>query len=41
MMAGAGTDEGRKAQARGIKFGRPKLFHFQIAEALARRAANP
>jgi len=35
----ARTDEGRKrAQARGIKFGRkPKLTKFQIAEALARR----
>jgi len=38
----ARTDEGRKrAQARGIKFGRkPKLSAFQIAEALARREAG-
>jgi DNA invertase Pin-like site-specific DNA recombinase len=38
----ARTDEGRKrAQARGIKFGRkPKLSRFQIAEALARREAG-
>jgi DNA invertase Pin-like site-specific DNA recombinase len=36
----ARTDEGRKrAQARGIKFGRkPKLTPHQIQEALARRA---
>jgi DNA invertase Pin-like site-specific DNA recombinase len=36
----ARTDEGRKrAQARGIRFGRPlKLTPFQIAEALRRRA---
>jgi DNA invertase Pin-like site-specific DNA recombinase len=38
----ARTDEGRKrAQARGIKFGRkPKLTRYQIAEALARRKAG-
>jgi DNA invertase Pin-like site-specific DNA recombinase len=38
----ARTDEGRKrAQARGIKFGRkPKLSPFQIAEALRRREAG-
>jgi DNA invertase Pin-like site-specific DNA recombinase len=38
----ARTDEGRKrAQARGIKFGRkPKLSAFQISEALARREAG-
>jgi DNA invertase Pin-like site-specific DNA recombinase len=38
----ARTSEGRKrAQARGIKFGRkPKLSAFQIAEALSRRAAG-
>jgi DNA invertase Pin-like site-specific DNA recombinase len=36
----ARTDEGRKrAQSRGIKFGRPlKLTKYQIEEALARRA---
>ena len=36
----ARTDEGRKrAQARGVKFGRkPKLSTFQIDEALKRRA---
>ena len=36
------TDEGRqRAQARGVRFGRkPKLSAFQIAEALARRAAG-
>ena len=38
----ARTDEGRKrAQARGIRFGRPlKLSAFQIREALARREAG-
>jgi DNA invertase Pin-like site-specific DNA recombinase len=38
----ARTDEGRKrAQARGIKFGRPlKLTRYQIEEALARRQAG-
>src|SRR5262249_42376226 len=38
----ARTDEGRKrAQARGVKFGRPmKLTRFQIEEALARREAG-
>src|SRR5437016_10492674 len=38
----ARTDEGRKrAQARGVRFGRPlKLSRFQIEEALARRAAG-
>ena len=38
----ARTDEGRKrAQARGVKFGRPmKLTKYQIEEALARRAAG-
>jgi DNA invertase Pin-like site-specific DNA recombinase len=38
----ARTDEGRKrAQARGVRFGRPlKLSTFQIKEALARRAAG-
>ena len=38
----ARTDEGRKrAQARGIRFGRPmKLTRYQIEEALARRAAG-
>src|SRR5262245_2662645 len=38
----ARTDEGRKrAQARGVKFGRPlKLTKFQIEEALARREAG-
>jgi DNA invertase Pin-like site-specific DNA recombinase len=38
----ARTDEGRKrAQARGVRFGRPlKLSQFQIKEALARRAAG-
>jgi DNA invertase Pin-like site-specific DNA recombinase len=38
----ARTDEGRKrAQARGVKFGRPlKLTAFQINEALARREAG-
>jgi DNA invertase Pin-like site-specific DNA recombinase len=38
----ARTDEGRKrAQARGVRFGRPhKLTRFQIDEALARRAAG-
>jgi DNA invertase Pin-like site-specific DNA recombinase len=38
----ARTDEGRKrAQARGVKFGRPlKLSAFQITEALARRAGG-
>ena len=36
----ARTDEGRKrAQARGVRFGRPqKLTKYQIEEALARRA---
>jgi DNA invertase Pin-like site-specific DNA recombinase len=36
------TDEGRKrAQARGVKFGRPlKLTRYQIEEALARRDAG-
>lgn len=36
----ARTDEGRKrAQARGVRFGRPlKLTQFQIREALARKA---
>jgi len=36
------TDERRKrAQARGVRFGRkPKLSAFQIAEAIARRAAG-
>jgi DNA invertase Pin-like site-specific DNA recombinase len=38
----ARTDEGRKrAQARGVKFGRPlKLSAFQVREALARREAG-
>ena len=38
----ARTDEGRtRAQARGVRFGRPlKLSQFQIKEALARRAAG-
>jgi DNA invertase Pin-like site-specific DNA recombinase len=38
----ARTDDGRKrAQARGVKFGRkPKLSQFQIAEAIARRKAG-
>jgi DNA invertase Pin-like site-specific DNA recombinase len=38
----ARTDEGRKrAQARGVRFGRPmKLSRYQIEEALARRAAG-
>ena len=38
----ARTDEGRKrAQARGVKFGRPmKLSRYQIEEALARREAG-
>src|SRR5215469_2333945 len=38
----ARTDEGRKrAQARGVKFGRPmKLSRYQIDEALARREAG-
>ena len=38
----ARTDEGRKrAQARGVRFGRPlKLTKFQINEAVARRAAG-
>jgi hypothetical protein len=38
----ARTDDGRKrAQARGVKFGRkPKLSQFQIAEAIARRRAG-
>jgi DNA invertase Pin-like site-specific DNA recombinase len=38
----ARTGEGRsRAQAKGIRFGRkPKLNRFQIAEALARRAAG-
>jgi DNA invertase Pin-like site-specific DNA recombinase len=38
----ARTDEGRKrAQARGIRFGRPlKLTRYQIEEALARREAG-
>jgi DNA invertase Pin-like site-specific DNA recombinase len=38
----ARTSEGRKrAQARGVKFGRrPKLTPHQVAEALARRAAG-
>jgi DNA invertase Pin-like site-specific DNA recombinase len=38
----ARTDEGRKrAQARGIRFGRPmKLSRFQIEEALARKEAG-
>jgi DNA invertase Pin-like site-specific DNA recombinase len=38
----ARTDEGRKrAQARGIRFGRPlKLSRYQIEEALARREAG-
>lgn len=38
----ARTDEGRKrAQARGVRFGRPmKLTRYQIEEALARRAAG-
>src|SRR6516225_1898744 len=38
----ARTDEGRKrAQARGVKFGRPmKLTAFQIKEAVARKAAG-
>jgi DNA invertase Pin-like site-specific DNA recombinase len=38
----ARTDEGRKrAQARGVRFGRPmKLTAFQIKEALARKAAG-
>ena len=37
----ARTDEGRKrAQARGVRFGRPlKLTRYQIEEALARREA--
>jgi DNA invertase Pin-like site-specific DNA recombinase len=36
----ARTDEGRKrAQARGVRFGRPfKLSRYQIDEALARRS---
>jgi DNA invertase Pin-like site-specific DNA recombinase len=36
------TDEGRKrAQARGVKFGRPlKLTRYQIEEAVARRGAG-
>lgn len=38
----ARTDEGRKrAQARGVRFGRPlKLTRYQIEEALARREAG-
>jgi DNA invertase Pin-like site-specific DNA recombinase len=38
----ARTDEGRKrAQARGVRFGRPlKLSRYQIEEALARREAG-
>jgi DNA invertase Pin-like site-specific DNA recombinase len=38
----ARTDEGRKrAQARGVRFGRPlKLSRYQIEEALARRAVG-
>jgi DNA invertase Pin-like site-specific DNA recombinase len=38
----ARTTEGRKrAQARGVRFGRkPKLSAFQISEALARREAG-
>ena len=38
----ARTDEGRKrAQARGVRFGRPlKLTRYQIEEALARRQAG-
>ena len=38
----ARTDEGRRrAQARGVRFGRPlKLSRYQIEEALARRAAG-
>lgn len=38
----ARTDEGRKrAQARGVRFGRPlKLTRYQIEEALGRRAAG-
>src|SRR6516164_907874 len=38
----ARTSEGRKrAQARGVRFGRPlKLSQYQIAEALARRASG-
>ena len=38
----ARTDEGRKrAQARGVRFGRPmKLTRYQIEEALTRRAAG-
>ena len=41
-MIRARTDEGRKrAQARGVRFGRPlKLTAFQISEALARREAG-
>jgi DNA invertase Pin-like site-specific DNA recombinase len=38
----ARTDEGRKrAQARGVRFGRkPKLSHYQVEEAVTRRAAG-
>ena len=38
----ARTDEGRKrAQARGVRFGRPmKLSRYQIEEALARKEAG-
>jgi DNA invertase Pin-like site-specific DNA recombinase len=38
----ARTDEGRKrAQARGVRFGRPlKLTRYQIEEALVRREAG-